>query len=85
MAMRLVQLHDASGQRIVATLGDDGCAVRVDIGSTRELALVAIAEGETLEQAVLARRTDESVDLHLAESERRLLAPLDHPDAAHAT
>ena len=83
MAMRLVQLHDASGQRIVAWLGDDGRAVRVDIGSTRELALAAIAERGTLEQAVLARRTDESVDLHLAESEGRLLAPLDHPDAAH--
>lgn len=83
MAMRLVQLHDVSGQRIVATLGDDGCAVRVDIASTRELAMAAITDGETLEQAVLARCTDENVDLHLAESEGRLLAPLDHPDAAH--
>jgi len=83
MALRLVQLRDAGGERLVAALADDGSATRVDVGSTRELALIAIATGQSLEQTVRTRASDTFVDLVAAEAEGRLLAPIDHPDTAH--
>src|SRR5690348_3466217 len=84
MALRLVQLRDAGGARCVAAMDDAGEARLIaGISTTYDLARAALSARETLEAAVAARISDESIDLIRAEREGRLLAPIDHPDAAH--
>jgi hypothetical protein len=83
MTIRLVQLRAADGARVVAMVGDDGGATQVaGVESVHALALAAIAEGVSLAAAAGARAGD-AVDLAAAERDGRLLAPIDHPDAAH--
>ncbi|ATY32145.1 AraD1 family protein [Sphingomonas psychrotolerans] len=83
MAFRLVQFRDSTGVRGVAAFLEDGAAVRLNgVATTYELALAAIRENASLEGAARAR-AGEPVDLAVAEAEGRLLAPIDHPDAAH--
>ncbi len=84
MSMRLVQLTTSSGTRCVAAADDSAKARRIEgASSTYELALLAIQAGTTLSAIVASRLSVEFVDLALAEAEGRLLAPVDHPDAAH--
>jgi hypothetical protein len=84
MSLRLLQVELAGRRRGVAALDEDGRARRLDgIASTYELAGRALAEGVSLEQAARAHMTAELVDTHGAGSDVRLLAPIDHPDAAH--
>jgi len=79
MTIRLVQVRAAHGARMVAMIADDGAATRVSgVESVHALALAALAEGESLVAAAEAR-ADETIDL----SACQLLAPIDHPDAAH--
>jgi len=83
MAFRLVQFRDSTGARGVAAFLSDDAAVRLTgVDTTYALALVAIREGSSLEAAAKAR-AGEAIDLATAEAEGRLLAPIDHPDAAH--
>ncbi|MGK6356769.1 AraD1 family protein [Sphingomonas sp. DT-207] len=83
MAVRLVQLRGPNGDRMVATIGEDGATRRVDgVDTSYALALAAIREGVTLAEAASSRASD-PVDLAAAEAEGRLLAPIDHPDPAH--
>jgi hypothetical protein len=83
MTIRLVQLRAADGARVVAMVGDDGGATQVaGVESVHALALAAIAEGVSLAAAAGARAGG-AVDLAAAERDGRLLAPIDHPDAAH--
>jgi hypothetical protein len=83
MAFRLVQFRDSAGGRGVAAFLEDDGAVRLNgVTTTYELALAAIRDGASLEAAARAR-AGEAVDLAAAEAEGRLLAPIDHPDAAH--
>jgi len=82
--MRLVQFRSVSGDRAVAATGKDGQARLVNgIETTRDLALAAIAAGRGLEAEVAARGLGAPVDLIDLATDGRLLAPLDHPDAAH--
>jgi hypothetical protein len=84
MPLRLVQLRDANGARLLAALGEDDSATRVgDVDSTLELASLAMLAGISLSQAASELRTNETVDLHNAQAEGRLLTPIDHPDPAH--
>jgi len=84
MTLRLVQLTTAGGTRCVAAADDTGKARRVDGASgVYELAMLAIKTGATLSSVVASRLSAEAVDLELAQAEGRLLAPIDHPDAAH--
>ena len=84
MSMRLVQLTTSSGTRCVAAADDSAKARRIEgASSTYELALLAIEAATTLSSIVTSRLSAEFVDLALAEAEGRLLAPVDHPDAAH--
>jgi hypothetical protein len=78
MIRSLVQFEDG-GARGVAAIGEDGSARRLaGVETTLQLARRALAEEVTL--AALARSlAGEGVDLGKA----RLLAPIDHPDAAH--
>lgn len=83
MALRLIQLRDPEGRRLVAVVGDDGFASRLDgIESSYALAIEAIGTGRTLAQAAAARMTDETVDLAEVEREGRLLPAIDHEDPA---
>lgn len=83
MAFRLVQFRDSAGGRGVAAFLEDAAAVRLSgVATTYELALAAIRDGVSLVDAARAR-AGEAVDLAAAEAEGRLLAPIDHPDAAH--
>ncbi len=83
MALRLVQLIH-QGERRVAAVDDTGAARLVGgIDSTYELARRAIDDRLSLEVAVEGLPGGEPVDLFEALGERRLLAPIDHPDPAH--
>ena len=79
MTMSLVQFRAADGTRGVAAIGDDGAA-RVVTGASSVLALAqaAIAAGQGLAAAVAAG-LGEALDLATV----TVLAPIDHPDAAH--
>jgi len=84
MTFRLVQYLTSSGDRAVAVLEGTGAAVRLDgVTTVRDLALSAIASGHTLSAVVREKMATETVDLSAAESEGRLLVPIDHPDPAH--
>lgn len=78
--MRLVQYRDKDGRRAVAGTGDRGGAVRLDeVESVYELALEAIEVGRPLADLAAERRSRQAVDLDAAESDGRILPPLEHP------
>ncbi len=78
MAYRLIQFAE-NGARGVALLGDQGAARRLSgIETTLQLAHIAIDAGTTLADAAQQRAGD-AIDL----ADATLLAPIDHPDAAH--
>ena len=84
MALRLVQLRDKTGARRLAAAQDDGSAQLVaGVDTTYALAQRAAQAGQTLAAAVEAAGLGEAVDIGLALAEGRVLAPIDHPDAAH--
>jgi len=83
MALRLVQMRDASGQRMVVALVDGGTARRVvGADTTYSLACTAIAKKTTLAQAIDAAGLGEEIDVADALRAGRVLAPIDHPDSA---
>jgi hypothetical protein len=80
LALRLFQLRDAGGGRIVAA-AEDGDARRVGgVENILALAELAIAEDCGLAAVVAARLTGERIDLAAAEAEGRLLTAIDHED-----
>ena len=83
MPLRLVQLLDALGNRVVAAATDGTVARRVQ-GATSVYALAnaAIAAGSTLSALIESRGYGEEFDLHEALREGRIAAPIDHPDSA---
>ena len=84
MGLRLVQLEERDGGRIVAAIGDDGVARRIGgFRSSYQLAIAAIDAGESLADMVSPRIGEEVVDLEAAQAEGRLLPPIDHQDPAH--
>jgi len=84
MTLRLLQLRNESGSRLVAAMDDDGRAVRVDgVSSTYALAQIAFESRTALQSVVAARATKDAVDVERALAENRMLAPIDHADAAH--
>ena len=83
MALRLVQLRTAAGERILAALDDDGDARRVEaVDGSYALAMAALAERVSLAQAAKSRLGG-SVDVQAALAEGRLLPPIGHDDPAH--
>jgi len=77
MIVSLIQF-ERGGQRGVAALNDDGARAVQGCASTRELALEALAGGQSL-AALAQARIGEGVDL----ASLRLLPPIDHTDPAH--
>ena len=83
MALRLIQIQSGRGERSVAAIAEGGTAWRVK-GSTTVLALAqsAIAARSTLKDLVDAAGRAETVNLDETLRQGRVLAPVDHPDAA---
>ena len=84
MSARLIQLHNESGERVIAALDDTGTARKLTgVASTYDLARAALAAGTSLAHMITAQLSEDIVDLESAAKEGRLLAPIDHPDPAH--
>ncbi|MGZ9098791.1 MAG: AraD1 family protein, partial [Brevundimonas sp.] len=84
MPLRLIQYRPEVGGRAVAAMADAGPARRlIGVDSVHALALEALDARTSLSNLAEIRATGEVVDLDLAESEGRLLSPIDHPDPAH--
>ena len=84
--MRLVQFVDRDETRKVAAVSDDGNSLRVLRQAQRvyDLALEAGRRKLALATLVQDRLGTEAVSYDEVGSQRRLLPPLDHPDAARA-
>jgi len=83
MNLRLLQHRAADGTRSVIAASDVGAAFVIGIDSVRSLANKAIAMGTDLAGAVAACGVGDPVDIAAELAAGRLLAPIDHPDAAH--
>jgi hypothetical protein len=84
MALRLVQLRQKDGARCVAAANDDGSArIVLGVDTVYNLAQDAASTRQTLAAAVARHGLGTDVDIAAALSEGRVLAPIDHPDAAH--
>ncbi|MBU4531171.1 MAG: FAH family protein [Hoeflea sp.] len=81
--MRLIQFETTNGTRAVGVVSPEGIAQLNDVTSTRDLALEAIGRKQTIAERVAALGTGEIHDYDALLSSGRVLAPLDHPDAAH--
>ena len=82
MSLRLIQFVTARKCRYVAALQDANTAAVLDgVDSIYSLALLAIAEGSSLSEAVASRQTGHTTRLDRADI--HILAPVDHPDPAH--
>jgi hypothetical protein len=81
--MRLIQYLTDQGARGVARI-EDGRAIAVPgAAGTMALAGQAIAAHQSLEQAVTDAGDGEVLDYAALLAQGRVLAPVDHPDAAH--
>ena len=81
--MLLSQIHrPEGGVGVVARDGSEAALVK-DAASVRDLALEALSSGRSLAETVAAHGLGEAVDLVAMAEERRLLAPIHHPDPAH--
>ena len=81
--MNLVQLKTKHGGRAVAAVDGDRLCLVGRATSIYGLALAAVGAGETLEKVVTERLDDQYEEYDSVIAEKRLLAPLDHPDPAH--
>jgi hypothetical protein len=81
--MRLIQFRSREGELCVGLLDDVGGLSLVEgVASIRLLAGIAIDEGGSL-AAAASNRAGKQLELEPIVAEGRLLAPIDHPDAAH--
>lgn len=83
--MRLVQFFSRHGTRAVAMADESGRHLQILDGTERvyDLAQEALEAGQSLVLAAEERVGTECEDYDSVIAERRLLAPLDHPDPAH--
>ena len=83
--MRLLQHRSDAGARrvIVSEENDETGRFLRGHDSVYDLAKAAIARETSLADLVAQAGTDEEINLHEEQEAGRLLAPIDHPDAAH--
>jgi hypothetical protein len=82
--MRLVQFRDEEGNASVAVVEDSDTLVPLrGVASVRELAKIALADGETLVRAATAQMGDARIDYNVVAKSGRLLPPISHSDPAH--
>ena len=84
MSLRLIQIVTSTGERQVLA-GDAAGSAKLILGvaTTYDLARKAIAAGKSLAAQVAEQGLGEDVDVAVALAEGRVMAPIDHPDAAH--
>lgn len=81
--MRLIQFLNERGERRVASVeSHDSVRVLSGVFTTYHLAQLALAGGESIEQAATRTLGGEVIDYEALVAERRLLLPVDHPDEA---
>ncbi len=83
MSLRLLQLIRPDGRHAVVAAEGNVAEVLESPASVRELALQALAHGQTLAQTVAACRRGGRIDLAAEYAAGQLLSPIDHPDPAH--
>ncbi|QDC37730.1 AraD1 family protein [Sphingobium fuliginis] len=83
MNLRLLQHRSGNGGRSVIAAQDSEAHFLLGVGSIRALALDAIAKGLSLAQIVAAAPKGDAVDIAAEFEAGRLIAPIDHEDAAH--
>jgi hypothetical protein len=83
--MRLIQIETDSSQNCVGVVDEAGLRVRVldGVAGTRELAILAIDAGMTLEQQAIATPGSKVLDYLQLLAAGRVRSPLHHPDPAH--
>lgn len=81
--MRLAQIVRPDLSRAVVATHHGGSNEVPGYANTRSLALAAYAAGTSLAPFVLALGRGKLVDLAAVYADCRILAPVDHPDAAH--
>lgn len=81
--MRIIQFVNKHGARSVGIVNGRSIDVIADVASTRELALRAIAEGNSLERQSQLLRSRDQEDYEAILNDQRILVPLDHEDPAH--
>lgn len=81
--LRLLQHRAPDGSRSVILAEGDAAHFLKGVVTVRELALRAIAAGETLAEAARGCAAGETVDIAAEFAAGRLLAPIDHDDPAH--
>ena len=83
MTLRLIQLLDDNDERLVAAVSEGAIARRVKGATTvLQLAQRAMTAGATLAQLLDSLGYGEEIDMRQALQRGRILAPIDHPDAA---
>lgn len=83
MTLRLLQHRGADGTRSVIAATADAANFVTGVDSVRALAAKAIAEGTDLAAAITACGLGAAVDIAEELAAGRLMAPIDHDDAAH--
>ncbi|MBP0600442.1 FAH family protein [Herbaspirillum sp. LeCh32-8] len=81
--MRLIQFTDREGARRVGIVDGTRIQTLSLVATMRELALTAMRSGNGLERQAQLLNTDQVEDYAAILREQRILAPLDHEDAAH--
>lgn len=82
--MHLIQFRDVQGARRVGIVGNIGKVdVVTQVDTMRELALLAIREGNSLERQAQLLKSETSEDYRAILDTARILSPLDHHDPAH--
>ena len=81
--MRLAQIVDENGKRALVVTARGESRLVKGARTTLQLAEAAIEAGATIKKLVVDRGIGKPVDLAAACKERRVLAPVDHPDPAH--
>jgi hypothetical protein len=81
--MRLIQFKDKTGARKVGIVNVRTIDLVADVKSTRELALIAIKEGNSIERQAQLFKSQQTESYDAILDEQRILAPLDHEDPAH--
>jgi hypothetical protein len=81
--MHIVQFADEAGKRRVGIVAEDRIFVLSKVTRTVDLARLAIKNGDKLATAAKKLAGSKSTDYAAALKEKRVLAPVDHPDPAH--
>jgi len=81
--MRLAQIVDEAGKRSLVVTARGETRLVKGARTTYDLAMQAIATGESIRKLIASRGVGPTVDLAKALKRRRVLSPIDHKDPAH--